>query len=135
MTRIEIHPQSTYEQYAIALLRIVTAFLFIQHGTAKLFGFPRVAMFDHLQLLSVPGFAGGLVRALSAEGPVARPTASLLECDAILHDRVVLRGWGGHALAHRLELAYAIRVRLATFAPTSLPEQKYQVTAQRLHNG
>jgi putative oxidoreductase len=52
--------QANYAKYAIALLRIVTAYLFIQHGTAKLLGFPRVAMFDHLQLLSLPGVAGFL---------------------------------------------------------------------------
>lgn len=45
-------------QRALALLRIVTAYLLLQHGTAKLFGFPHVAMFDNLQLLSLPGIAG-----------------------------------------------------------------------------
>jgi putative oxidoreductase len=40
------------------LLRIVTALLLLQHGTAKLFGFPHVAMFDDLQLLSLLGLAG-----------------------------------------------------------------------------
>ena len=34
--------------YGLAALRIVTAYLFIQHGTAKLFGFPHQAMFDNL---------------------------------------------------------------------------------------
>ncbi|TCL73620.1 DoxX family protein [Rhizobium sp. BK251] len=29
-----------YEPYALAILRIVTALLFIEHGTQKLFGFP-----------------------------------------------------------------------------------------------
>ncbi|MBL1256426.1 DoxX family protein [Methylocystis sp. Sn-Cys] len=41
-----------------ALLRIVTALLFLQHGTAKLFGFPHVAMFDKVTLLSLLGAAG-----------------------------------------------------------------------------
>lgn len=40
------------------LLRIVTALLFLQHGTAKLFGFPHVAMFDKVTLLSLLGAAG-----------------------------------------------------------------------------
>ena len=43
---------------AHALLRIVAAYLFLQHGTAKLFGVPHVAMFDHVQLASLIGVAG-----------------------------------------------------------------------------
>ena len=43
---------------ALAVLRIVTAYLFIQHGTAKLFGIPHVAMFDGLQIMSLVGVAG-----------------------------------------------------------------------------
>lgn len=45
---------------ATAMLRIVTAFLFIQHGTAKLFGFPHLAMFDGLDVFSLRGVAGML---------------------------------------------------------------------------
>ena len=41
-----------------AVLRIVVAYLFLQHGTAKLFGVPHVAMFDDLQLMSLLGLAG-----------------------------------------------------------------------------
>jgi len=43
---------------ALAALRIVTAYLFIAHGTAKLFGVPHQAMFDGLQLVSLIGVAG-----------------------------------------------------------------------------
>lgn len=45
---------------ALAALRIVTGYLFVQHGTAKLFGVPHVAMFDHLSLFSLLGLAGVL---------------------------------------------------------------------------
>jgi putative oxidoreductase len=45
---------------ALAVLRIVTAYLFIQHGTAKLFGLPQLEMFDGVQLLSLTGLAGVL---------------------------------------------------------------------------
>ena len=45
---------------ALAALRIVTGYLFIQHGTAKLFGVPHVAMFDQLTLFSLLGLAGVL---------------------------------------------------------------------------
>ena len=47
-----------YTPYALTALRIVTAYLFIQHGTAKLFGVPHQEMFDGLQLLSLIGVAG-----------------------------------------------------------------------------
>lgn len=43
---------------AQGLLRIVTAYLFIQHGTAKLFHVPHLAMFDQVQLMSLTGLAG-----------------------------------------------------------------------------
>jgi putative oxidoreductase len=46
--------------HALAALRIVTAFLFLQHGTAKLLHVPHVAMFDQLPALSLIGFAGML---------------------------------------------------------------------------
>ena len=45
---------------ALALLRIVTAYLFLQHGTAKLLHVPHIAMFDGLQPLSLFGIAGML---------------------------------------------------------------------------
>jgi len=44
--------------YTHGLLRIVAGFLLLQHATAKLFGVPHVAYFDHLQVLSLVGFAG-----------------------------------------------------------------------------
>ena len=36
----------------------MTGLLFLEHGTAKLFGFPHDAMYDHLQLFSLIGLAG-----------------------------------------------------------------------------
>ncbi len=42
----------------LSVLRIVSAFLLLQHGTSKLLGFPHVAYFDNLQLFSLLGFAG-----------------------------------------------------------------------------
>ncbi len=43
---------------AQAVLRIVTAYLFLTHGASKLLGVPHVAMFDGLPILSLAGFAG-----------------------------------------------------------------------------
>lgn len=45
---------------AQALLRIVTGYLFLMHGTAKLLHVPHVAMFDNLPVMSLIGFAGVL---------------------------------------------------------------------------
>jgi putative oxidoreductase len=66
---------------AHAALRIVAGYLFVQHGTAKLFGVPYVAMFDHLSLVSLLGLAGALELvggALILVGLVVRPTALVL---------------------------------------------------------
>ena len=63
------------------ILRIVTGFLFLQHGTAKLFGAPHVAMFDGLQLMSLMGLAGVLELAggvLILLGLFTRPVAFIL---------------------------------------------------------
>lgn len=65
----------------LSVLRIVTAFLFLQHGTAKLFGFPHVAFFDGLNLFSLIGFAGVLEvvgSLLLLFGLLTRPTAFIL---------------------------------------------------------
>jgi putative oxidoreductase len=66
---------------ALATLRIVTAYLFITHGTAKLFGTPHQDMFDGLQLMSLMGVAGILELAggaLLLVGLFTRPVAFLL---------------------------------------------------------
>lgn len=51
-------PLSRLSPVLLSVLRIVAAYLFIQHGTAKLFGFPHVAMFDGLKIASLFGAAG-----------------------------------------------------------------------------
>lgn len=42
----------------LSVLRIVAALLFLQHGTAKLLGFPPMGRFAKLDLLTLPGIAG-----------------------------------------------------------------------------
>jgi len=44
----------------LSIFRIMTALLFLEHGTAKFFHFPHVPMYDGVQLLSLPGIAGVL---------------------------------------------------------------------------
>jgi len=43
-----------------AILRIVTAYLFLLHGSAKLLHVPHIAHFDNLQIMSLAGVAGVL---------------------------------------------------------------------------
>ncbi|MDQ6703819.1 MAG: DoxX family protein [Pseudomonadota bacterium] len=72
---------AAWQPRLLGLLRIVTALLLLQHGTAKLFGFPHVAMFDNVQLLSLLGIAGVLELAggvLLLLGICARPVAFIL---------------------------------------------------------
>ena len=71
----------TWRPRALAVLRIVTAYLFIPHGTAKLFGVPHQKMFDGLQLMSLTGVAGILEvvgGALLLVGLFTRPVAFVL---------------------------------------------------------
>ena len=71
----------TQKPHALAVLRIVTAYLLIPHGTAKIFGVPHQEMFDGLQLMSLMGLAGILEvvgGALLLIGLFTRPVAFIL---------------------------------------------------------
>ena len=67
--------------HALGVLRIVTALLFIEHGTMKLFGFPaameggNVALFSLIGLAAILELVGG---ALLLVGLFTRPVAFLL---------------------------------------------------------
>jgi putative oxidoreductase len=70
---------SAYSPQFLSILRIITALLFISHGTAKLFGFPDAGM--NPPLLSLPGFAGVLEVVgglLLVIGLFTRPVAFIL---------------------------------------------------------
>ena len=47
-----------WQNQILALLRIVSGLLFLEHGTAKLFHFPHVPMFDNMKIASLVGVAG-----------------------------------------------------------------------------
>ena len=70
-----------YSPYLLSTLRMVAAFLFIAHGTQKLFGFPVSAPRPGVALLSLMGAAGvleafgGLLMLL---GLLTRPVAFIL---------------------------------------------------------
>lgn len=65
----------------LSVLRIMSALLFLAHGTAKLFGFPAVPMFANLQVVSLLGLmgvieiVGGILLAI---GLFTRPVAFIL---------------------------------------------------------
>jgi putative oxidoreductase len=66
---------------ALAILRIVSGFLLLQHGMSKHLGVPHVAMFDDLQVFSLIGVAGVLELiggTLLILGLWTRPTAFVL---------------------------------------------------------
>ena len=66
---------------ALAALRIMTAALFLAHGTAKFFAVPHVAMFDQMPVVSIYGLAGALEvvgGVLLILGLFTRPTAFVL---------------------------------------------------------
>ena len=71
----------TWTPRALGLLRIVTGYLFLAHGTAKLLGIPHLAAFDNLRVFSLVGFAGILELvggALIILGLFTRPVAFVL---------------------------------------------------------
>jgi len=73
--------QDAWTPRALGALRIVAGYLFIAHGTAKLFAAPHVAMFDGLQLFSLLGLAGvleGVGGALLIVGLFTRPAAFVI---------------------------------------------------------
>lgn len=76
--------QNLFELWAprlLSVLRIVTAFLFMLHGTAKLFQIPHQPMFDNLPLMSQIGVQGILEAGgglLLLVGLFSRPVAFVL---------------------------------------------------------
>ncbi len=72
---------SRFQPILLSILRIVAAYMFMLHGTAKLFALPHIERFDSLQLMSLSGIAGifeafgGLLLLL---GLFTRPVAFVL---------------------------------------------------------
>ncbi len=72
---------ATWSPRILSVLRIIAGLLFLQHGIAKLFGFPPIPYFANLQLFSLLGFAGVLELvggALMIVGLFTRPVAFIL---------------------------------------------------------
>ena len=65
----------------LSVLRIMAGLMFLQHGIAKLFGFPPIPYFANLQLFSLLGLAGVLELVggiLLILGLFTRPVAFIL---------------------------------------------------------
>jgi putative oxidoreductase len=76
-----IEALAAWRPRALSVLRIVTGLMIIQHGMAKLIGFPAVATFANLNRLSLLGAAGFLELiggALLIIGLLTRPAAFIL---------------------------------------------------------
>ena len=86
-----------YQPQALAILRIVTALLFIAHGTQKLFAFPAGQMPGTVELFSLMGLAGILevVGGLAIlVGFFTRPVAF------VLAGQMAVAYWMAHAPAN-----------------------------------
>jgi putative oxidoreductase len=73
--------EEEWSSHLLSVLRIATALLFLEHGTAKLFEFPHIDDFDSLRLFSLSGVAGVIEVAgglLVALGLFTRPAAFIL---------------------------------------------------------
>lgn len=82
---------SAYAPQALAVLRIVTALLFIEHGTQKLFGFPVPAMGPTEGLMLLAGILETVGGLLILVGFFTRPVAF------ILCGMMAVAYWMGHA--------------------------------------
>lgn len=90
----------TWTPRAQALLRIVAAYLFATHETAKLFGVPHQSMVDGLQVVSLLGLAGILELAgglLLLLGLFTRPVAFVL-CGFMAVAYLMAHASQGHVL-------------------------------------
>lgn len=97
---IEAGMLENWRPRALAVLRIVTGFLLIPHGTAKLFGVPYQQMFDGMQLFSLMGLAGAIevfLGALFLTGLFTRPVAFVL-CGFMAVAYFMAHGSQGHVL-------------------------------------
>jgi putative oxidoreductase len=71
----------TWSPRLLSVLRVMTALLLLQHGTAKFFGFPHFEPFDNLQFMSLLGASGVLELVgglLMLIGLFTRPVAFIL---------------------------------------------------------
>ena len=94
----------------LSVLRIVSGYMFLLHGTSKLFGMPHAAMFDNLQLMSMTGVAGILELVggvLLLLGAFTRPVAFVLSGEMAAAYFMVHAPHGFWPIINKGELAVA----------------------------
>lgn len=101
---------ATWQPRLLALLRITTAYMFLLHGTAKLFGIPAMGK-GTVQLLTLSGVAGMLEVAggvLLILGLFTRPAAFIVSGEmafAYFMGHAIPQGWVLAPLMNRGEAA------------------------------
>jgi putative oxidoreductase len=93
---------------ALSVLRIYTGLLLLEHGTAKILGFPAVASFTNIPISSLVG-ASGLIEliggALFTIGLLTRPAAFILSGFAAVAYFMVSAPRGFYPILNNGELA------------------------------
>jgi putative oxidoreductase len=131
----------SWAPYLLSVLRIVTAFLFMQFGTAKLFGFPGPILpgGSTAPVGSLPGIAGVLETfggALVLVGLLTRPVALLLSGEmavAYFHAHAPQGFWpilnGGHnAALYSFLFLYLSAAGAGPFSLDALRSRREHVT-------
>ena len=92
----------------LSVMRIIAALLFLEHGTAKLLGFPHVDMFANLQVASLVGVAGIIElvgSVLLALGLFTRPVALIMSGEMAVGYFMVHAPGGFFPMLNKGELA------------------------------
>ena len=99
---------TAWAPHALSVLRIYTGLLLLEHGTAKILGFPAVASFAKVELGSLIG-ASGLIEliggALFTVGLLTRPVAFILSGFAAVAYFMVSAPKGFYPILNNGELA------------------------------
>jgi putative oxidoreductase len=99
---------SAWAPRALSVLRIYTGLLLLEHGTAKILGFPAVASFTNIPISSLVG-ASGLIEltggALFTIGLLTRPAAFILSGFAAVAYFMVSAPRGFYPILNNGELA------------------------------
>jgi len=121
----------------LSVLRIVSAYIFMLHGTAKLLGFPHMANFDNLQIMSLGGIGGILELvggALLLLGLFTRPVAFILSGEMAVAYFISHASKGG-ALFPVLKCSFKTRrscsFSLITSSPRVAPAASWFLSALR----
>ncbi|MFZ0844330.1 MAG: DoxX family protein [Pseudolabrys sp.] len=102
------NPLTRWSPQLLSVLRIISALLFLAHGTAKFFQFPHVSMYDGMALMSPGGIAGVIELvggALLAVGLFSRIAAFIMSGEMAAAYFMVHAPQGFHPQLNHGELA------------------------------